>query len=72
MFLIRIEELDVRNIRSMAKMGGTVVAVGGATVMTLVKVPVLFGTVRAHSQGHHGGNAHSILGLVFIKLIWKN
>ncbi|XP_038890942.1 WAT1-related protein At2g39510-like isoform X1 [Benincasa hispida] len=40
-WIVRLEKVDVRQLSSQAKILGTVVAVGGAMIMTLVRGPIL-------------------------------
>ncbi|KAI3924646.1 hypothetical protein MKX01_009516 [Papaver californicum] len=49
--LFRLEKVKIKNIHSTAKIVGTIVTLGGATLMTLYKGPVMnmFGTNSPHS-----------------------
>ncbi|KMT17529.1 hypothetical protein BVRB_2g037320 [Beta vulgaris subsp. vulgaris] len=38
-WIFRLEKVNLREVRSLAKVGGTMVTIGGATIMTLVKGP---------------------------------
>ncbi|XP_045795042.1 WAT1-related protein At2g37460-like [Trifolium pratense] len=62
------ETINITAKPSQAKILGTIISVLGALVMTLVKGPVLFGTVGADSHSHHHNGFHTILGVVFILL----
>eukprot|EP00253_Pinus_taeda_P006991 PITA_06991 len=48
--LFRMESLNIKKLRSQAKIVGTIVCVGGAMLMTLYKGPIL----QMHSSLHHG------------------
>ncbi|WJX12279.1 hypothetical protein P8452_02794 [Trifolium repens] len=60
------ENVDITSKPSQAKILGTIITALGATVMTLVKGPILFGTVEANTHIHHHDGFHTILGVVFI------
>jgi hypothetical protein len=61
LFVLRMENINITNRSSQAKVVGTMVTLAGATIMTLVKGPVLYGSVGANSHHHHSGGL-SVLG----------
>ncbi|GAU34703.1 hypothetical protein TSUD_29440 [Trifolium subterraneum] len=72
MFVLRLEKIKIKSIRSQAKILGTIATVTGAMVMTLVKGPILLETFGGKSHIHHSGgtisNQHTILGSVLITI----
>lgn len=59
--LFRLEKVKIKNIHSIAKIVGTMVTLGGATLMTLYKGPVMnmFGTSSAHTGTGSSSSASS-------------
>ncbi|ESQ52384.1 hypothetical protein EUTSA_v10017814mg [Eutrema salsugineum] len=69
--IFKLERLKLRSIRSVGKVVGTAVTVGGAMVMTLVKGPVLnlFWTKEPSAQNTAGTDIHnSIKGAIFVTI----
>ncbi|KAK7355661.1 hypothetical protein VNO80_14921 [Phaseolus coccineus] len=68
--ILRLEKINIRSIRSQAKVVGTVATVSGAMIMTLIKGPVLFGShvSNAHSQHNGTSTQHSITGFIMITI----
>ncbi|ESW16461.1 hypothetical protein PHAVU_007G158600 [Phaseolus vulgaris] len=68
--ILRLEKINIRSIRSQAKVVGTVATVSGAMIMTLIKGPVLFGShvSNAHSQNNGTSTQHSMTGFVMITI----
>ncbi|CAL0310426.1 unnamed protein product [Lupinus luteus] len=71
--IIRIEKINIKNIRSQAKVLGTIATVAGAMVMTLLKGPIVefFGTHgnNSHNQQNGGSNLqHAIKGSIMITI----
>ncbi|KAG8374938.1 hypothetical protein BUALT_Bualt10G0047600 [Buddleja alternifolia] len=58
-WILRLEKVNFKNVRSHAKIWGTVVTVGGAMIMTLIKGPVL-GLPWTHES--HNANSSSSSG----------
>lgn len=48
----RLEMVNLKKVRSLAKLGGTLVTIGGATMMTFVKGPVINLPWNHKSYGH--------------------
>ncbi|XP_027367064.1 WAT1-related protein At2g37460-like [Abrus precatorius] len=69
-FILRLEKIKIKSIRSQAKVVGTLATVSGAMVMTLMKGPVLFGSHRSNEHSQHNGTntQHTILGSVIITI----
>ncbi|KAL2344981.1 hypothetical protein Fmac_006266 [Flemingia macrophylla] len=72
-WILRLEKVKLRSIRSQAKVVGTLATVAGAMIMTLIKGPILdlFGThgSNIHSQQNGGVNLqHAIKGSVMITI----
>ncbi|XP_061339456.1 WAT1-related protein At2g37450-like isoform X2 [Gastrolobium bilobum] len=68
-WILRLEKIKIRSIRSQAKLVGTLATVGGAMVMTLMKGPILFGTQGGNNNNeqHNGTDTqHTIVGSVMI------
>ncbi|XP_010495095.1 PREDICTED: WAT1-related protein At5g07050-like [Camelina sativa] len=67
--LFRMEMLDVKKLWCQAKIGGTVVTVGGAMVMTLYKGPIveLFWTKYMHLQDNETASSKSSSDKDFLK-----
>ncbi|KAK7267537.1 hypothetical protein RIF29_20213 [Crotalaria pallida] len=70
-YILRIEKVNIRSIRSQAKVVGTLVTVSGAMVMTFMKGPILgaFGAHLGnnHTQQNSGANInHTIKGTIMI------
>ncbi|KAL9429112.1 hypothetical protein AB3S75_031011 [Citrus x aurantiifolia] len=70
-WIIRLENVNLKSIRSLAKVIGTLATVAGAMVMTLIKGPILelFWTKGAENHGHgsSGTTTHnSIKGALMI------
>ncbi|KAM6568014.1 hypothetical protein CsatB_015999 [Cannabis sativa] len=74
--ILGLEKLNIKSIRTQAKVVGTVATVAGAMVMTLMKGPILhlFWTKATTSGGHHGEGgggislANSIKGSLMITI----
>ncbi|CAL0326827.1 unnamed protein product [Lupinus luteus] len=71
--ILRIEKINIKSIRSEAKIVGTIITVAGAMVMTLLKGPILhfFGTHGNinHNQQNGGTNLqHVIKGSIMITI----
>ncbi|KAM6592320.1 hypothetical protein CsatA_000023 [Cannabis sativa] len=74
--ILGLEKLNIKSIRTQAKVVGTVATVAGAMVMTLMKGPILhlFWTKATTSGGHHGQGgggislANSIKGSLMITI----
>jgi len=68
--LIRLEQVNIRSIRSQAKVAGTVATVSGAMIMTLIKGPLLFGTHGGNDQSQNNGTStqHTIMGFIMITI----
>lgn len=70
-FVLRLEKIKIKSMRSQAKVLGTIATVSGAMVMTLMKGPILFETFGDHSQSYHSSGTsahHTILGSVLITI----
>ncbi|KAH1258531.1 WAT1-related protein [Glycine max] len=72
-WILRLEKVKLKSIRSQAKVVGTLATVVGAMVMTLIKGPILdlFGTHASstHNQQNGGVNLqHAIKGSVMITI----
>ncbi|XP_023637458.1 WAT1-related protein At5g07050 [Capsella rubella] len=67
--LFRMEMLDVKKLWCQAKIGGTVVTVGGAMVMTIYKGPIveLFWTKYMHLQDNEATSSKSSSDKDFLK-----
>ncbi|KAF1860386.1 hypothetical protein Lal_00037726 [Lupinus albus] len=73
-YILGLEKIKIRSIRSQAKVIGTLVAVSGAMVMTLMKGPLLgalgthIGDNHNHNQQHNNGTniQHTIKGTIMI------
>ncbi|MED6168837.1 hypothetical protein PIB30_015457 [Stylosanthes scabra] len=59
--IFRLERVNVKEVRSLAKVIGTLVTFCGALVMILYKGPVmhLFGSSQIHDDHHHHDSTHS-------------
>ena len=62
----RLERVNIKKVRDVAKVTGTVITVAGAMVMTLYKGPFL-DIIRSHRATHHKAgseatNQHWIVG----------
>ncbi|XP_074289750.1 WAT1-related protein At2g39510-like isoform X1 [Silene latifolia] len=57
-WIFRLEKVNIKKVRSLAKVVGTLVTVGGATIMTLVKGPVLKLTKGSY---HHSSTVSGTL-----------
>lgn len=72
MFLLRLEKIKMKSIRSQAKVVGTIATVSGAMIMTLIKGPILFralGGFSLNQQSNNGINTqHAIVGSVMITI----
>ncbi|OIW05088.1 hypothetical protein TanjilG_06224 [Lupinus angustifolius] len=71
--IIRIEKINIKHIRSQAKVVGTIATAAGAMVMTLLKGPIveMFGTHgnNNHNQQNSGSNLqHAIKGSIMITI----
>ncbi|CAJ1968362.1 unnamed protein product [Sphenostylis stenocarpa] len=68
--ILRLENIKIRNIRSQAKVVGTVATVAGAMIMTLIKGPILFGSHVNNDHSQHDGTStqHTITGFVMITI----
>ncbi|MCL7033821.1 hypothetical protein MKW94_000649 [Papaver nudicaule] len=68
--LFRLEKIKIKNIHSIAKIVGTIITLGGATLMTLYKGPVMnmFGTNSAHTgTGSSSSGDHNwVLGTLMV------
>ncbi|XP_025012008.1 WAT1-related protein At5g07050-like [Ricinus communis] len=51
--LFRMEKLDIAKMSSQAQIGGTAVAFGGATIMTLYKGIITVVSFHNHHHAHH-------------------
>ncbi|CAA7042222.1 unnamed protein product [Microthlaspi erraticum] len=70
-YIFGLERVNLRSIRSAAKIIGTLATVGGAMIMTLVKGPTLdlFWTKGASEQNTDGTDIHSsIKGAIFVTI----
>ncbi|XP_010253282.1 PREDICTED: WAT1-related protein At2g39510-like [Nelumbo nucifera] len=70
-FVLRLEKVNIKNVRSQAKVVGTLVTVGGAMLMTLIKGPTMDlpwtkGTVNNTSQTGHPVQQDPIKGALMI------
>ncbi|KAK8624160.1 hypothetical protein V6N13_065513 [Hibiscus sabdariffa] len=68
--IFRLEKVNVRKIRSVAKIIGTVITVIGAMVMTLYKGPII-NFIKSGGAIHHGTAAesadkHWVIGTIFL------
>lgn len=70
--LIRLESVNFKKIRSIAKVAGTLVTIGGAMVMTLYKGPIVdifhgHGRHAAHnSSSSESADQHWVLGTLML------
>ncbi|QCE07048.1 WAT1-related protein [Vigna unguiculata] len=69
-WILRLEQVNIRSIRSQAKVAGTVATVSGAMIMTLIKGPLLFGTHGGNDQSQNNGTStqHTIMGFIMITI----
>ncbi|EEF48375.1 Auxin-induced protein 5NG4, putative [Ricinus communis] len=68
--VFRLERVNIKRVRDVAKVIGTCITVAGAMVMTLYKGPVL-DIIRSHGAAHHKGgsepsNQHWIVGTLLL------
>lgn len=57
--IIRLETVNLKKIRSLAKVIGTAITVGGAMVMTLYKGPAIELIKAAHTSIHGGSSSEA-------------
>ncbi|KAK2401369.1 WAT1-related protein [Trifolium repens] len=62
-----MENINITTRSSQAKVMGTMITLAGATIMTLIKGPALYGNLRANSHHRHGGGDY-VRGTVWILL----
>jgi hypothetical protein len=62
-----MENINITTRSSQAKVMGTMITLAGATIMTLIKGPALYGDLRANSHHRHGGGDY-VRGTVWILL----
>ncbi|GJY60128.1 WAT1-related protein, partial [Tanacetum coccineum] len=72
-FILRLEVVNLKSIRSQAKVIGTITTVGGAMLMTLVKGPMLElfwtkGRTNSHVANNGVDLSHSIKGAIMITI----
>ncbi|XP_047178283.1 WAT1-related protein At2g37460-like [Vigna umbellata] len=69
-WILRLEQVNIRSIRSQAKVVGTVATVSGAMIMTLIKGPVLFGSHGGNDQSQYNGTStqHTIIGFILMTI----
>ncbi|KAJ8428085.1 hypothetical protein Cgig2_025394 [Carnegiea gigantea] len=69
-WIFRLERVNIRRVRGLAKVAGTMVTVGGATLMTLVKGPVIklpwTNTVNNHSSIDGLNQQNPIKGAIMV------
>ena len=65
MFWIRLEKVNSKKVDSLAKVGGTIVTIGGATIMTFVKGPTI-NLSWTHTNSNHVYQQHPIKGALII------
>lgn len=58
-YTIRLETVNLKKIRSLAKVIGTAITVGGAMVMTLYKGPAIELIKAAHTSIHGGSSSET-------------
>lgn len=69
--LSRLEKLNLTSVRTHAKIYGTIVTVGGAMIMTLVKGPIIE-IIKTKGVSHLGSSStgpdvyHTIIGSIMI------
>ncbi|KAL2323339.1 hypothetical protein Fmac_027718 [Flemingia macrophylla] len=68
--ILRLEKINIRSIRSQAKVVGTLTTVSGAMLMTLLKGPLLFGSHISNDHSQHNGTStqHTITGFIMITI----
>ncbi|XP_022146962.1 WAT1-related protein At4g08300-like [Momordica charantia] len=69
--IFRLESVNFKKIRSIAKVAGTVVTIGGAMVMTLYKGPIVeifhgAGRHAAHQSSSESADQHWVLGTLML------
>lgn len=67
----RLEKINIKSIRSQAKVLGTITTVAGAMMMSLVKGPILLEAFGNKSHNHDNGavtSQHAIAGGVLISI----
>lgn len=69
-WIFRLERVNIRRVRGLAKVAGTMVTVGGATLMTLVKGPVIklpwTNTTNSHSSIDGLNQQNPIKGAIMV------
>ncbi|KAK9167618.1 hypothetical protein Scep_002809 [Stephania cephalantha] len=70
--IFRLEKVKIKNVRSQAKIVGTIITLSGAMLMTLYKGPIL-NMPWTHGGGHHGaaasgaeGGQHWVVGTLML------
>ncbi|KAI5395387.1 WAT1-related protein At2g37460 [Lathyrus oleraceus] len=69
--ILRLEKINIKSIRSQAKVLGTITTVAGAMMMSLVKGPILLEAFGNKSHNHDSGavtSQHAIAGGVLISI----
>ena len=68
-FILRLEVVNLKSIRSQAKVIGTITTVGGAILMTLVKGPLLTkGRTTSNDVNNGEDLSHSIKGALMVTI----